>query len=150
VPEQSESMRRYEAAKKAAASEAARRDCMADGCRETPAPHMVFCARHYRLLTPEMHKRLYRDGETGDLATFYLAISDAKQHLRQAEADAAPPERVFIGGNTYPVREQLKELGATWDADKKGWWVPRAMKLRAEVLVGNADASLSMDMEGRS
>src|SRR3990167_1264964 len=30
---------------------------------------------------------------------------------------------VLITGNTYPVKDQLKSLGARWDAGKKGWLV---------------------------
>ena len=46
---------------------------------------------------------------------------------------------VLITGNTYPVRDALKELGGRWDPAAKGWRVPRLHKLRAEVLVGNAE-----------
>lgn len=30
----------------------------------------------------------------------------------------------LITGNTYPVRDQLRALGGTWDAAAKGWRVP--------------------------
>lgn len=29
-----------------------------------------------------------------------------------------------VSGNTYPVKEQLKSLGARWNRDRKCWMVP--------------------------
>ena len=29
----------------------------------------------------------------------------------------------LITGNTYPVKDQLKSLGARWNADEKGWMI---------------------------
>lgn len=41
-----------------------------------------------------------------------------------------------ITGNTYPVKDKLKELGGRWDADGKIWTVPddKAEEARALVL----------------
>jgi hypothetical protein len=30
---------------------------------------------------------------------------------------------VAIAGNTYPVKEQLKALGAKWNPDAKSWMI---------------------------
>jgi hypothetical protein len=30
--------------------------------------------------------------------------------------------RHYLSGNTYPVRDRLKQLGAHWDAGRKAWW----------------------------
>lgn len=50
----------------------------------------------------------------------------------------ATEERVVITGNTYPVKEQLKELGGRWDPDLKGWSVPKASADYAYELVKHA------------
>lgn len=42
---------------------------------------------------------------------------------------------VLITGNTYPVRAQLKTLGARWDAAAKGWLVPDEKAEQARRLV---------------
>lgn len=31
---------------------------------------------------------------------------------------------VWISGNTYPVRAELKNDGFKWSAKKKAWWMP--------------------------
>jgi hypothetical protein len=36
-----------------------------------------------------------------------------------------PMKRKDITGNTFPVKDQLKALGARWDAEKKVWWIDR-------------------------
>lgn len=138
----SESMRRYEAAKQATRAEP--RFCAADGCRQTVSdnPNMVFCAEHFRTLSRELRERLYSAQQSGDLAAVYTTLSECKQFLRAARP--AEGQRVLITGKTFPVREQLRAMGGEWDPTAKGWWVPQEMRLRAEVLVGNADASGSL------
>jgi hypothetical protein len=32
-------------------------------------------------------------------------------------------KRIEITGNTFQVKDQLKALGARWDAEKKVWWI---------------------------
>jgi hypothetical protein len=44
-------------------------------------------------------------------------------------------ERVLITGKTYDVREQLKQLGGTWDSKQKGWSVPAEHAEQAQALV---------------
>lgn len=41
---------------------------------------------------------------------------------------------VAITGNTYPVRDQLRALGATWDAAEKAWMVHPDQAERAVTL----------------
>ncbi|MGH8519853.1 MAG: hypothetical protein ACREU9_00105 [Gammaproteobacteria bacterium] len=33
--------------------------------------------------------------------------------------------RTYITGNTYPIRNQLRSIGAHWDADRKAWWTSK-------------------------
>jgi len=42
---------------------------------------------------------------------------------------------VLITGNTFPVKEQLKDLGGRWDPVAKGWRVPEKNAARAQALV---------------
>lgn len=44
---------------------------------------------------------------------------------------------VAIEGNTYAVREQLKELGGKWSPSKKCWLVPDAVADQARALVAS-------------
>lgn len=45
---------------------------------------------------------------------------------------------VAISGNTYPVKEQLKSLGARWHADEKCWMVAESQAIRAREIVAGA------------
>lgn len=44
-------------------------------------------------------------------------------------------DTVEIGGNTFPVREELKTLGARWNGDRNVWLVPAAKGEEARALV---------------
>jgi len=48
---------------------------------------------------------------------------------------------VLITGNTFPVKDALKALGARWDAAAKGWRVPAALEAKARQLVSGAPQS---------
>lgn len=71
----------------------------------------------------------------------YVAITRAKKHLQmvvvgkgdgrsaprqqdRVQNDEPPVRMVAVTGNTYRVKERLKQLGAKWDADAKIWRVP--------------------------
>lgn len=45
---------------------------------------------------------------------------------------------VAITGNTYPVKEQLKALGARWNADAKAWMVAADKADEARRIVSGA------------
>ena len=45
---------------------------------------------------------------------------------------------IAITGNTYPVKDQLKALGARWNPDKKAWMVEPAVAEQARALVASA------------
>ena len=34
--------------------------------------------------------------------------------------------RTYLRGNTYPVKDAIKAMGARWDRDVKGWWMSNA------------------------
>ena len=44
-------------------------------------------------------------------------------------------QKVLITGNTYPVRDKLKALGARWDGDAKGWAISADQEAQARALV---------------
>lgn len=45
---------------------------------------------------------------------------------------------VAVTGNTYPVKEQLKVLGARWNADAKAWMVTPENADKAKSIVAGA------------
>jgi hypothetical protein len=45
---------------------------------------------------------------------------------------------VEVSGNTFPVKERLKKLGARWDPDDKVWRVPEDKVKEAQRLVDSA------------
>ena len=48
---------------------------------------------------------------------------------------------VAITGNTYPVKEALKALGAKWNPEKKAWMVVPTLATKAqEIVAGKAGA----------
>lgn len=47
----------------------------------------------------------------------------------------------LVIGNTYPVKDKLRELGGTWDPRAKGWRVPNNKLEEAQVLVAGAPKS---------
>ncbi|NJL72288.1 MAG: hypothetical protein HC888_12245 [Candidatus Competibacteraceae bacterium] len=70
----------------------------------------------------------------------------AMDRITQQRASQPPPlpppdpseERIALRGNTYPVRDQLKDLGATWDAPNKQYLVPASRIDAAQKLVASA------------
>ncbi len=46
----------------------------------------------------------------------------------------------LITGNTFPVKDKLKELGGKWDPDSKGWKVPDDKEKEALDLVSKGNS----------
>jgi hypothetical protein len=51
------------------------------------------------------------------------------------------PSQVAITGNTYPVKDALKAMGARWNADAKAWMVSADKADAAQKIVTNAPAA---------
>ena len=51
--------------------------------------------------------------------------------------------QVAITGNTYPVKDALKALGAKWDADRKCWTITDQKADEARKLVANAPVAVA-------
>jgi TPR repeat protein len=62
---------------------------------------------------------------------------------RKIEQQAA---KVAIAGNTYPVKDQLRNLGGHWDPDKRAWMVPAARAEEAKALVNGSSGSAAPHM----
>lgn len=45
---------------------------------------------------------------------------------------------VPISGNTFPVKDQIKNLGGRWDSVRKVWMVPEAHAAKARELAAGA------------
>lgn len=50
--------------------------------------------------------------------------------------------RVYLLGNTYPVKDQIKSGGGKWDAQRGAWYVGVQRKALAEQLAGKATEGL--------
>lgn len=50
-------------------------------------------------------------------------------------------QRVYVVGDTYAVRSQIKALGAHWDGERKAWWLGAAKRAAAEALVASLAAA---------
>lgn len=70
-----------------------------------------------------------------DVAERFAAAAAAKA---EARAQVANETKIAIEGNTYPVRDQLRDLGGSWDGARKVWMVPESQAARARELVASA------------
>lgn len=43
--------------------------------------------------------------------------------------------RIYVTGDTYAVKDQLKDLGCHWDSQRKGWWIGAAKANEIETFV---------------
>ena len=48
---------------------------------------------------------------------------------------------MLVTGNTYPVKDKLRELGGRWIASQKAWDVPEDKFAQAQELVASAPES---------
>lgn len=56
---------------------------------------------------------------------------------RTMRDDSEFGKMIPIGGNTYPVREQLKEIGGRWDPEQRVWMVPEQVAATARRIVSS-------------
>lgn len=57
--------------------------------------------------------------------------------------------RVTINGNTYPVKDKLKALGAMWDGDRKVWTIALDKAEQARKIVEGAPPDPKPDYTGK-
>lgn len=49
--------------------------------------------------------------------------------------------RLYVSGNSYPVKDRLKSIGCHWDGDRKQWWIGTQKREALESVVsGNGGA----------
>ena len=53
------------------------------------------------------------------------------------EESEAPIPLVALSGNTYPVKEALKALGAHWDKEQRAWLIAASKAAHAQALIDN-------------
>jgi hypothetical protein len=56
-------------------------------------------------------------------------------HLLHIVMRMSTSKLVKIVGNTFPVKDQLKALGAKWNADEKAWFISADKESEANALV---------------
>jgi len=49
-------------------------------------------------------------------------VADAEAAINNAPARKHTPERHYLTGETLEIKDQLKEMGCRWDADRKQWY----------------------------
>ena len=49
--------------------------------------------------------------------------------------------RIYVAGNTYAVKDQLKQAGCHWDGDRKQWWIGAAKAAAIASLVSGISAA---------
>ena len=50
------------------------------------------------------------------------------------------PSTVLITGHTYPVRQQMRDLGGVWNKAANGWEIPAARAEEARAIVASGTA----------
>lgn len=59
--------------------------------------------------------------------------------------------RVYVTGNTYPIKAELKSAGCHWDGDRKLWWIGAAKAESIAAIVGgmNGKEAPKEDLDGK-
>lgn len=47
--------------------------------------------------------------------------------------------RVYVTGNTFAIKNELKAAGCHWDGDRKQWWIGKAKQADIAAIVGKLD-----------
>lgn len=58
--------------------------------------------------------------------------------------------RVYLVGNTYSLRDAIKDIGGHWDADAKAWWVASSKRSAAEAVLAKAEETSKARTEARA
>lgn len=48
--------------------------------------------------------------------------------------------RVYVLGNTFPIKDAIKSAGGHWDGDRKAWWIGKKKKAELEAKINSASA----------
>ncbi|MBE2204590.1 MAG: hypothetical protein IAE94_09665 [Chthoniobacterales bacterium] len=73
----------------------------------------------------EKNRRLHEasDRETRRLAEAAIRQKEREQRAKEKQdyLDSIHKSPYLIQGNTYEIKEQLREMGCKWDSDRRGW-----------------------------
>lgn len=58
--------------------------------------------------------------------------------------------RLYVSGNTFAIKDQLRNLGAHLDSDRKEWWVGRAKEQALRDLLKSIETNHVPSNEGKS
>lgn len=47
-------------------------------------------------------------------------------------------KRVYLNGNTFPVKDALKRAGCHWDGDRRAWWIGVGKREAVLDIIGRA------------
>ena len=66
-------------------------------------------------------------------------LADLPDPFEESEPSIPP---VALSGNTYPVKEALKALGAHWDKEQRAWLIAASKAAHAQALIDNQQNQL--------
>lgn len=75
-------------------------------------------------------------GKAEDVAAIVAKVASAASALPVASGEMVP-----VSGNTYPVRDRLRDLGGRWDAASKTWLIPASRIDLANQAVSSATSA---------
>ncbi len=52
-------------------------------------------------------------------------------------------QRIYLVGNTFPLKDRIKQLGGHWDGERKQWWLSSRKAKEAEALLAEVNAAES-------
>lgn len=53
--------------------------------------------------------------------------------------------RIYLTGDTFPVKDKIKSIGGHWDGDRKAWWVGTAKAADAQKLIDDLSATPAVE-----
>lgn len=57
--------------------------------------------------------------------------------------------RLYFVGDTYPIKDRIKQLGGHWDGDRKAWWIGATKAEQAQSLVSSSVSSSGASSESK-
>jgi hypothetical protein len=55
--------------------------------------------------------------------------------------------RIYLRGDTYPVKDRIKSMGGHWDPDERAWWVGKAKLSDAQAFCGSGQGSTTTTVQ---
>jgi hypothetical protein len=48
---------------------------------------------------------------------------------------------VYVTGNTYPIKDQLRSAGCHWDGERRQWWIGKAKAAAVQTIISGLSAT---------